>query len=253
MVNITSASNSRYKLFKSLLQKKGRQETGLFCVEGIKSVNDALNSPYEVECLIVCEGFSKIPDCTSPVYVLAKPLFEKLCDTKTPQGITAVLKMKANQAFIPKAGGAYVYCDGVSDPGNAGTIVRTADAAGFNGVIFSAGSVDIYAPKTVRASMGSFFNIEIITEKTAEDLKEYIDAGFEAIGGVLSDKTVDFKDVDYKKPLIIVLGNEANGISREVLSLCRHVKIPIFGKAESLNVSVAAGILMYEWSRNNLT
>ncbi|MCD8390721.1 MAG: RNA methyltransferase, partial [Firmicutes bacterium] len=203
--------------------------------------------------VIIREGFKNAPSCGAPVYELPASLYERLCDTKTPQGITAVLKMRSGGRFSPKSDGAYVYCDGVADPGNVGTIIRTADAAGLDGVILSEGCVDIYAPKTVRASMGSFFNTDIITGKTADDLREYKNAGFSLIGGALGASSADYRTADYKKPVIIVVGNEANGISREVLDMCARVKIPIYGAAESLNVSVAAGILMYEWARNNLT
>lgn len=253
MISITSSANAVFKRFKSLLTKKGRTENGLFSVEGIKSVHDAMSSSYELHALIVSDDFTDIPVCDAPIYVMPRGLIERLSDTKTPQGIAAVLKIKPSEDFTPSASGAYVYCDGVSDPGNVGTIIRTADAAGMNGVILSEGCADAYAPKTVRASMGSFFHTEIVTGKTAADLKTMSDCGFSIIGGALGENTADFKAVDYKKPLVIVVGNEANGISESVLRLSQCVKIPIFGNAESLNVSVAAGILMYEWARNNLT
>ena len=252
MIKITSSSNQKYKYFKSLQLKKARYENNEFTVEGIKSVRDAINSGCEITALIVSDRFDKGIDFGSiPVYEVSEPLFGKLCDTKTPQGIMAVIKMYDNTSFKPDFNGAYVYCDNVSDPGNLGTIIRTADAAGMSGVILSKGTADIYSPKVVRASMGSFFNITIITDRDIEDLKEYKSSGFSLLGGALTDNTVDFKECDYKKPVIIIVGNEANGISDEVLKIVKPVKIPILGKAESLNVSVAAGILMYEWSRHN--
>ena len=99
--------------------------------------------------------------------------------------------------------------------------------------------------------MGSFFNIDLIPDKTAGDLKEYKSMGFNLLGGALTDNTSDYRAADYNKPTIIIVGNEANGISDEVLKICESVKIPIYGCAESLNAGVAAGILMYEWARNN--
>lgn len=252
MIKITSSSNQKYKYFKSLQQKKARCENNEFTVEGIKSVRDAINSGREINAIIVSDKFNDAFDYGKcAVYEVSEPLFNKLCDTKTPQGIMAVIKMYDNSGFIPKLGGAYVYCDNVSDPGNIGTIIRTADAAGLSGVIISKGSVDIYSPKVVRSSMGSFFNIPIITDKDIGDLVKYKSDGFSLIGGALTKETIDFKECDYKKPVIIIVGNEANGISDEVLGNCIPVKIPIFGSAESLNVSVAAGILMYEWARHN--
>ena len=252
MIKITSSSNKTYKYFKSLLQKKARYEYGEFVVEGIKSVRDAISSGKKIAAVIVSDEFRGEFDYGGlDVYEIPAPLFEKLCDTKTPQGIAAVIKMYDTALFSPDISGAYVYCDGVSDPGNLGTIIRTADAAGFSGVILSDTCADIYSPKTVRASMGSFFNIDLITGKTVEDLKEYKSMGFNCLGGALSDNTIDYRAADYKKPTIIIVGNEANGISDEVLEICSPVKIPIYGQAESLNAGIAAGILMYEWARNN--
>lgn len=252
MVKITSSSNKTYKYFKSLLQKKARYDAGEFVVEGIKSVRDALSSGKEISAVITSDEFQEEFDYgESDVYEVSAPLFEKLCDTKTPQGIAAVIKMYKTADFAPDINGAYVYCDGVSDPGNLGTIIRTADAAGFSGVILSDTCADIYSPKTVRASMGSFFNIDLIPGKTAEDLEKYKSMGFNLLGGALSGNPVDYRAADYTKPTVIIVGNEANGISDEVLKICESVKIPIYGRAESLNVGIAAGILIYEWARNN--
>ena len=252
MIQITSSSNKTYKYFKSLLQKKARYESGEFVVEGIKSVRDACFSGKEITAIIISDEFCEDFDYGEvDVYEVSAPLFEKLCDTKTPQGIAAVIKMYKTADFVPDINGAYVYCDGVSDPGNLGTIIRTADAAGISGVILSNTCADIYAPKTVRASMGSFFNIDLIHGKTAADLAEYKSMGFNLLGGALTDNTSDYRAADYNKPTIIIVGNEANGISDEVLKMCSPVKIPIHGRAESLNAGIAAGILMYEWARNN--
>lgn len=253
MIEITAASNSKYKYIKSLSAKKERMKNGEYVVEGIKSVRDAIASDKTLSIIAVSDEFYDKEKFNYPndvlVLKISNNIFDRLCDTTTPQGIIAVIKMEEGKNFIPDSSKAYIYCDGVNDPGNLGTIIRTADAAGFGGVILSSGTVDLYNPKTVRASMGSFFNIEIITNKTPEDLKSYIKAGFTLFGGILNDKAKDYRDVDMKKPSIIVVGNEANGISDEVADLCEGIKIPIRGKAESLNVSVAAGILMYELIR----
>lgn len=249
---LSSASNSRYKYIKSLSQKKNRLKYGEYTVEGIKSVHDALASKREVSLIAVSEKFYNeerfdYPENTE-LLVFETSIFNKLCDTLTPQGITAVIKIiEANAALDLNK--PYVYCDNVTDPGNVGTIIRTADAAGFGGVILSEGCVDIYSPKTVRASMGSFFNIDIFTEKNIDYLKSMKKTGFNIFGGALGKDTIDYRDADLKAPSVIVVGNEANGISSDVMEICQCVKIPILGRAESLNVSVAAGILMYELVR----
>lgn len=249
---LSSVSNGRYKYIKALSQKKNRVKYGEYCVEGIKSAHDAVKSGKKVTAIVVSSDFynGKSFDCPdkTELLVFETSVFNKLCDTQTPQGIIAVIKTEEpeNEPSLDKP---YVYCDNVTDPGNAGTIIRTADAAGFGGVIFSEGCVDIYSPKTVRASMGSFFNTDIYTGKNTEYLKELKKRGFNLFGGALTENTVDYRTADFKNPTVLVVGNEANGISEEVLKLCRSVKIPILGSAESLNVSVAAGILMYELVR----
>lgn len=246
MLRITSASNTMYKHIKSLQDKKYRKKNGEYTVEGIKSVRDAVSSGRKVKRIVISDSFSF--DCPEEIEIVqvSDQLFSKLCDTQTPQGIMAVLEMEDFADFIPEKDKAYIYCDGVNDPGNLGTIIRTADAAGFGGVLLSKGTVDLYSPKTVRASMGSFFNIKVVTGLDTKDLKSYKADGFELYGGALGENTIDYRSADMRIPSIIVVGNEANGISNEVKELCQCVKIPILGKAESLNVSVAAAILMYE-------
>ncbi len=249
---ISSASNGRYKYIKSLSQKKNRRKYGEYTVEGIKSVRDASASGRNVSMIAVSEIFYNEEHFEYPenaeLLVFETSIFNKLCDTVTPQGIIAVIKMTESDAEFD-LNKPYIYCDSVTDPGNIGTIIRTADAAGFGGVILSEGCADVYSPKTVRASMGSFFNINVFTEKDVGCLKNMHDAGFNLFSGTLGENTIDYRDADFKAPSVIVVGNEANGISDEVKSICRCVKIPILGSAESLNVSVAAGILMYELVR----
>ncbi len=254
MIEITSASNPRYKTIKSLAQKKERLKRREFTVEGIKSVHDAIKAGAEIDRIAVSDTFFKTADFEYPerihILKMSDQLFNKLCDTETPQGILAVIKMKNLPDFTPDTSKDYIYCDGVKDPGNLGTIIRTADAAGIGGVLLSPGCVDPYNPKTVRSSMGSFFAIDIIRSKGTETLRQLKDSGFSLIGGALTENTVDYRSADYKKPCVLVVGNEGDGISEETLRLCIPVKIPILGSAESLNVSVAAGILLYEIVRN---
>ncbi len=250
MLEITSASNAKFKYIKSLSVKKERVKHGEYTVEGKKSVSDAIASDRTVSVVAVSGRFFNEESFDYPkdamLIKISDNIFDRLCDTTAPQGIIAVIKAEDSADFIPDTSKAYVYCDGINDPGNLGTIIRTADAAGFGGVILSEGCADLYSPKTVRASMGSFFNIKTVTGKTSADLKRYADMGFKLIGGALGSDSIDYRSADMSNPVMIVVGNEANGISDEVLKLCTRVKIPIIGKAESLNVSVAAGILMYE-------
>jgi len=237
---ITSTKNDTYKLVKSLLTKKGRDVSGLYTVEGIKSVSDAIKSGAEIKFLVKSESFNNI-SFDGEIVSVKDEIFDGLSDTKTPQGVLAVIEKNERKEF--KKTGRYVYLDNVRDPGNLGTIIRCADATGFS-VLLSPNSAEIYSPKVVRSSMGSFFNTEIYENVTYEELKE---SGLNIISGVLSDKTIDYKDCDYSGNIAIVIGNEANGISDEVLAFSNQfVKIPILGKAESLNAGVSAALLMYE-------
>ncbi|MBQ2758136.1 MAG: RNA methyltransferase [Clostridia bacterium] len=245
---IATTKNKKYKYIKSLKQKKIRDADGVFTVEGKKSVEDAIASGYTIRLVAMSESFSEEFQCAADTIVVRNDLFSGLCDTKTPQGIIAVIEKKET-AFTPDTGKLYIYCDTVADPGNLGTIIRTADAAGFGGVLLSCGCADAYSPKTVRSSMGSFFNIDIITDFDYNSLFALEEKGFNLVCGALEDDSTDYTQTDFTKPTIIIVGNEANGVSEDILKKCGHIIIPIYGKAESLNVGVAAAIMMYEAQR----
>lgn len=256
MQYIQSTQNKTYKLIKSLKQKKSRTAERLFTVEGIKGSLDAIKAGADIRLIAIKKSlYEKLSDKLSAhdsiVYVTDDAVFEPLCDTVTPEGILCVIKMKEKNTDEISAG-LYVYLDCISDPGNLGTIIRTADACGGSGVLLSPGCTDLYSPKTVRSSMGSFFATDTYTAVSYSELENLKSRGFKIICASLSDLASDFKKCTYPKNSIIVIGNEANGISKECLALADEtVIIPISGSAESLNASVAAGILMYEWQRNN--
>jgi TrmH family RNA methyltransferase len=247
---IGTTRNKTYKYVKALKQRKARAEARRFTVEGKKSVSDALRSHLNTEMIIVSDYFYKneafvYPDTVKTV-VVKDELFSGLCDTKTPQGIMAVIVMPEVNGFSPERDGLYVYCDNVSDPGNLGTIIRTADAAGFNAVLLSPGCTDAYSPKTVRSSMGSFFNIRVITDVDTKAVSEMKASGYSLFCGALLSDSVPYTSADFRKPSVIIIGNEANGASDEILKLSEHIIIPIMGGAESLNAAVAGAIIMYE-------
>lgn len=247
---IRTTKNKNYKYIKTLQQKKFRVFEQRFVVEGIKSVSDAVKSGKSMYMIAVTETFYNSVEFNYPkdakIVVIDDGIFCGLCDTVTPQGIVAVLNIEHNHVFKPDLKKLYVYCDNVSDPGNLGTIIRTADAAGFGGVLLSPGCVDVYSPKTVRSSMGSFFNIDIRNNFTYEQLEETKKQGFSLCAGALLSDSKVYTETDFTNPYIIVVGNEANGVSDEILSICEHIIIPIYGGAESLNVAVACSIMMYE-------
>ena len=146
---IATTKNKKYKYIKSLIQKKIRDREGVFTVEGKKSVDDAVASAYVVRLVAMSESFAQNAQYNAETVIVRDDLFDGLCDTKTPQGIMAVIEKKDTD-FISDTEKLYVYCDNVSDPGNLGTIIRTADAAGMGGVLLSPGCADEYSPKTVR-------------------------------------------------------------------------------------------------------
>lgn len=240
-MEITSAKNPTYKYIKSLLSKKGRDESNCYTVEGIKSVRDAVLAGAPVKTLVFSDDFEENIDFDGERITVGSEIFAGLCDTKTPQGVLAVIEKK--QDGMKLGDGKYVYCDRIRDPGNLGTIIRTADAAGF-GVLLSNECCELYSPKTVRASMGSFFHTKVWENVSYSELKE---SGMHLIAGALSKESKDYKTADYSGNCCVIVGNEANGISDDLLKLCdEKVIIPILGKAESLNAAVAAALMMYE-------
>lgn len=250
VIQISASKNSKCKYIKSLEQKKNRIKYGEYIIEGIKNVSEALNSDKTVTAIYISESFFSEKHFNYPknvpAYKLTDAVFEGISSTKTPQGILASVKIDTETGINADLSKCYIYCDGINDPGNLGTIIRTADAAGFGGVMLSEGCVDLYSPKVIRSTMGSIFHIETETDVTYERLSEYKSMGFQILGGALEEDSIDFREADYTRPTIIIVGNEANGMSQNARKLCEYVKIPIIGQAESLNAGVAAAILMYE-------
>lgn len=248
IIDITSAANPRLKHIKGLSMKKNREKCGEYTVEGIKSVEDAASAGADIICIVISDMFELKAGAFEEytIYRVPQRIFETLCDTKTPQGILAVLALGDRGVGQLRAGGMYVYCDDVRDPGNLGTVIRTADAAGFDGVLLSDGCADLYSPKTVRATMGSLFHLSVWESMTCAELEKLKAQGFNIYGGILSGNTVDYRTVDYKSGFVAVIGNESNGICPDIQRLCTPVKIPIYGGAESLNAGVAAALIMYE-------
>ena len=242
--DISSTKNEKYKFIKALKTKKERIKNQMFTVEGIKSVQDAIDAGSDIVMLAVSDKLTEKFDFNE-IYRIPDEIFSGLCDTETPQGVIAVLRMPRKKK-ISLDDSLYLYCDRVSDPGNIGTIIRICDAVDCK-LLLSPGCADIYNPKTVRASMGSFFHTEITENVSYTELFDAAKNGYKIISGTLSDKTVDYNAPIYDGKKIIVVGNEANGICGEITSKSDFcVKIPIFGRAESLNVAVAAALILYK-------
>ena len=258
---ITSKDNEIVKNIKKLKEKKFRDEKNQFIVEGIKLVAEAIEENSNIDSVVVCE------DCVNDgsidkkllyeiarfkcVYVTEK-IFDTLTDVSNPQGILAVINRKNANANIDYSQDFIVVLDGIQDPGNLGTILRTVDAAGLNQIILSKETADSFNPKVVRSTMGGIFRVNVIkSENLVETLKEIQKHRFDIVVTSLDARNSVY-DIDYNKK-VIVIGNEANGVSKEVQDLAdKKVKIPMIGKTESLNASVAAGIMIYEYVRGKV-
>ncbi len=251
MERITSLKNPKVQQWKSLKDRKGRRETGCFLAEGRKMAEEALLSGFQVEALLVDEarlGEFTLPD-NMPVYALPEHVLAAVCDTKTPQGIAAVVKMQTNAAMGRKV----VALDGVQDPGNVGTIIRTADAAGLEGIILSEQCADVFSPKTLRATMGSIFRMPLaVTGDLPGYLTSLRENGYSVISSQL-DGDPFYQRQPVGEKFCLIIGNEGNGISDEVKATATHkVKLPMRGGAESLNAAIAAGIMMYDLMREDI-
>ena len=179
-------------------------------------------------------------------------LFDLAADTVTPQGILGMVNMPSysQEEILNSPAGLYLLLDDLRDPGNLGTMIRTSEAAGVAGVIMSKETVDLFNPKVVRATMGAIFRVPFLyVESLPETILQMKQKEISVYGTILEESRV-YDDPDYTKPSAVVVGNEANGISREVQeSLSGRIHIPMEGSVESLNAAVAAAVVLYEASR----
>lgn len=241
---ITSTQNNQVKMWKRLQRKRERLKTGTFLVEGYHLIEEAFKSNWNVQEIIVKENTNIPPWCTKEmITIVTAQVFAHISQTTTPQGIIAIIKMNKYAETI--TGNQVLLIDQVQDPGNLGTMIRTADAAGFSAVILGEGTVDLYNDKVIRSTQGSIFHIPIYQANLLEEISILKKEGFTIWAAALEQAKM-YQDAIVKEKTALIVGNEGAGISQSLLHEADTiVKIPIYGKAESLNVSVAAGILMY--------
>lgn len=263
---ITSKDNSTIKEIKKLKEKKYRKEK--FLVEGIKMVKEAIQENADIELIVLREGTkldiyndndNKRKELKFNTIEVSEKVFNELTDVVAPQGVLAVIKKKNNNQAEKNISESIDYnadyilaLDGIQDPGNLGTILRTADSANLKQILVSKDTVDAFSPKVIRSTMGAIYRINVIeVDNLVEALKETKKNGFEIVTTDLqTDKSI--YDINYNKK-VVVIGNEANGVTKEVKEVADYkVKIPMLGKTESLNASVAAGIMIYEYVRTKL-
>ncbi len=258
---ITSKDNEVIKSIRKLKEKKYRDINHEYIIEGLRMLKEAIIENAKIKLIVVCEEClqdgcidNKLKyeiakyDC---IYV-NKKVFTMLTDVQNPQGLLAVIEKQSKEENIDYKQEVIVALDGIQDPGNLGTILRTIDSVGLNQVIVSNKTADSYNPKVVRSTMGAIFRVNIIeTDNLLNTLKNAKKHHYKVMATSL-DTDDSIYEIDYNKK-VIVIGNEANGVSKEILDYAdEKIKIPMLGKTESLNASVATGIVLYEYVRKKI-
>lgn len=259
---IKSKDNSKIKYVRLLNRKKGRDEENAFIVEGIKLINEAIKENAHIMYLIFSESaFEKAEikelcnfsaGSGTEAVVCEDNVFGYAADTINAQGVLAVIKKNTGVKNAKNYKFA-VLCDRIQDPGNLGTIIRTADAFGPAAVILNRGCADVYNPKVVRATAGAIFRVPLIHEDSDEEIIKKLKASGYKIISTVVDSEYSFEDVEKSERICVVIGNEGRGVSREIESNSHmSITIKMTGPAESLNASIAAGICIYEMRKKLL-
>jgi RNA methyltransferase, TrmH family len=255
---ITSSSNPKIKEAMDIKRRKSRTGPAFFIIEGPHLLEMAISADISISEVFFTEAFAgkeeglrtlrQLSKCTDRIYEIADHLLHKLAETETPQGIIAV----ATHSPLPLSGlllrdnPLLVVFDGIQDPGNLGTIMRTADAAAADGVVILPGTCDVYMQKTIRATAGSLFNIPV-AHAAVYELIDWLRAHKIHLAVTASGADNSFFEADLGKPVALVFGSEAHGVQDKLRRAADMLlSIPIYGKAESLNVAAAAAICLYE-------
>ena len=247
---ITSKDNEIIKEIRKLKEKKYRKNK--FIIEGTKILKEAIEEQADIDLIIIKEGTKLDIDISKYNNVeVTEKIFKSLTDVVSPQGVLSIINKNINKNIDFNAD--YIFAlDDLQDPGNMGTIIRTLDSANIKQLIVSKNTVDAYGSKVVRSTMGSIFRVNVIeVENLLDTLKELKKNKFEIVTTSLKANN-NIYEIDYNKKVVII-GNEAKGVSKEIEENSDYkVKIPMLGKTESLNASVAAGIMIYEYVRQKI-
>lgn len=244
---IASTKNNLMKKIRSLHQKKYRQREGAFLLEGERIIEQALRAKANVNHILMVEGKecpAWLDNEDQRLVIVSEEVFASIIQTEQSQGIIA-------QVEIPKVtreiGNHVLMLDRIQDPGNLGTMIRTADAAGFSDILMVKGTVDPYNDKVLRSTMGSIFSVQLHTVDDACDTVESLKSkGYDVVGAALDGARMHY-ECEYAQKVCLIIGNEGNGIDKDTLALTSfNVKIPILGEAESLNAAIASSVLMYD-------
>lgn len=258
MEQITSSKNPIIKKIKGLFKKKDRWQNKLFIIEGIKLIDEALNNDVSIEYILysdkllnTSEGalfLEKIGSYGKAINI-SDSIFKEISDTENTQGILAIVGFNIrpiHEIFVEEKK-SFIYLNGLQDPGNMGTIIRSADAFNIDGIILGEGCVDPYNPKVVRATMGSIFRTPLyFVDNDKEILTKIKESKYKLYATHLEGSIPNY-DLSYRDKFVVVIGNESRGVDDNVIDMADgFIKIPMPGFAESLNAGVAASIIMYE-------
>ena len=259
---ISSKDNNLIKHIKKLSDKKYRDLNNEYVIEGIKLVGEAIAQNVKIKQIVLCEDCEKAENISKELmYEIAKyecvyvtnKVFKHISEVQAPQGILAIVEKDNQDLKINYKEDIIVALDDVQDPGNLGTILRTVDSIGLTQILVSKGTADAYNPKVVRSTMGAIFRIKIIEcENLIKTLNQVKKHQFKVVASSLQTENSVY-DINYNKK-VIVIGNEANGVEQDVQEMAdEKIKIPMLGKTESLNASVATGIILYEYVRQKIS
>lgn len=254
---ITSKQNPKIKLARALKQRKKRDELGLFVVEGIRHIGEALDAGSQIEYIIIApellhgeyamDLWQSVTPKSIPVFEVDRDTFGSAASKENPQGILAVVRQKLTrlEEMTPANFPWGVALVAPQDAGNVGSIIRTIDAVGASGLLLLDGGVDVFHPVVVRASMGALFWMPVICT-SFEEFKQWTGSAQYQVYGSSAKADMRYDQVEFCRPAMLLLGGEREGLTPAQLALCDHVvRLPMRGKTTSLNLSVAAGVLLY--------
>jgi RNA methyltransferase, TrmH family len=255
---ITSSANPTIKQIRKLRDKKERLSSGLFYIEGLRIVIEAMQLAAPIETLVIAPdlmesslGRMQIEEHRRkgvPILEVSKQVFTSMALKESPQGVAAVVRQQWTELDLVHLTGSeiWVALDSVADPGNLGTILRTLDAVGGNGVILLDYATDPYDPTTVRASMGAIFSLKLVKTSFEEFVTWKQKTGY-ALIGTSGSTSMDYCDFTYPMPMVLLMGSERQGLLAHHIKLCdQMVKIPMAGRSDSLNLAVATAVVLYE-------
>ena len=254
---ITSRKHILIKQAVSIINSSAkREELGLFMAEGARICEDAVNSKTEILYFFYTENaykkykkyIDKCIEVSNEVYIISESVSQVLADTKNPQGVFALCKIKENQEKID---GKVLVLEKVQDPTNVGTVFRTAEALGIETIIMLGDCCDVYSPKVIRSTMGAIFRVNVMKIQELEILLSKLKKlKYECFAAVVNEMARKVNTISFTQKTAVFIGNEGNGLTNECISKMQNITIPMRGNAESLNASVAASIIMWELLRD---